>query len=180
LSGFFVKLRGRAAQAQRYVATLGERSHMRVLKNFLRSITGKILLAATVFLLLGYWWVHGYVWFRIDNSHISINGRSLAEGSDYSCFRSMSGDIFCYHQDHGTQYFISPRKNEVSTIDERVDVEYLEGVIISGGARDGFDGSDMKHRLPETSLIRGNGFVEFAPPVTEVKGSQIERWHITY
>ena len=153
---------------------------MRVLKNFLRTVTGKIILAAMIFLSLGYWWVHGHVWFRIDNHNISINGQSLAAGSDYSCFRSMSGDIFCYHQDHGTQYFISPKKNEVSTIDETINVEYLEGVLISGGASDGFESSGMKHRLPETSLIRGNGFVEFAPSVTEFKAPQIQRWHIAY
>ena len=153
---------------------------MLLLTNFLRTITGKIILAAVVFLALGYWWVHSHVWFRIDNHKISINGRSLAEGSDYSCFKAMSGDIFCYHQDHGTQYFISPKKNEVSTIDEAIDVEYLEGVLISSGASDGFDSSGMKHRLHETSLTRGNGFVEFAPSVTEFKGAQTERWHIAY
>ena len=153
---------------------------MRVLKHFLRTTIGKIILGAVVFILLGYWWAHGHVWFRIDNHNISINGRSLAAGSDYSCFKSMSGDIFCYHQDHGTQYFISPKKNEVSTIDEAANVDYLEDFLISGGARDGFVSLGMKHQLSDTSLMHGNGFVEFAPSVTEFKGSQTERWHIAY
>jgi len=76
----------------------------------------KLILILLVCLSLGYWWISGHVWFCIDNHKISINGRFLAKGSDYSCFKSLGGDIFSYHQDHGTQYFISPKNNEVSPI----------------------------------------------------------------
>jgi hypothetical protein len=153
---------------------------MRTLKYLLNTGYGKAVFVLVAVSLLASWWAHGHIWFRIDDHNVSINGRSLAEGSDYSCFKSMNGDIFCYHQDHGTLYFISPKKGEVSTIDETVDLGYWEFVLLSGGARDGFENSGLKHRLRETSLIIGNGFVEFEPSVTEFKGPQVERWHIAY
>jgi hypothetical protein len=123
------------------------------------------------------WRVVGHVWFRIDDSKVSINGKTLATypGSDYSCFKSLRGDIFCYHQDHGTQFLISPRKREVSTIDESADVNYFEFVVFS----DDFDRSGVKHTLPD-QLTLGNGFVEFAPSVTEFKSPEPQRWRIYY
>jgi hypothetical protein len=124
--------------------------------------------------------VNSYIWFRIDNHKISINGRSLARGSDYSCFKSLGGDIFCYHQDHGTQYFISPKNNEVSAIGENAGVGYLEVILISGGARNGFKDSGVKQRLSDTQLTIGNGFIEFTPSITEWKSPDVQRWHISY
>src|SRR3954465_2303589 len=121
----------------------------------------KLLLIALACASLGYWWVSSYVWFRIDSYKISINGRSLAEGSDYSCFKSLGGDIFCYHQDNGTQYFISPKNNEVSVISQDVDVGYFEFFIVSGGAHNGFENSGLKQQLSDTQLIVGKDFIEF-------------------
>jgi len=153
---------------------------MRLLKKIKFTRAEKLILILLACLSLGYWWVIGHVWFRIDNHKISINGRSLAEGSDYSCFKSLGGDIFCYHQDHGTQYFISPKNNEVSTISEDADVGYMEFILISGGARNGFENSGVKQRLPDSNMVIGNGYIEFTPSVTEWKSPDVERWHISY
>src|ERR1051325_289497 len=153
---------------------------MSLLKKIKFTTAGQSILILLACLSLGYWWVSGHVWFRIDNHKVSINGRSLAEGGDYSCFKSLAGDIFCYHQDHGTQYFISPRNNEVSAISESAGVGYLEVILISGGARNGFEDSGVKQRLSDTQLTIGNGFIEFTPSITEWKSHDMQRWNISY
>lgn len=144
--------------------------------------TEKLILVVLACLFSGYWWVIGYVWFRIDNHNVSINGRSLAEaeGSDYFCFKSLSENIFCYHQDHGTQYLISPVNKEVSIISQEVNVDYLEVILIAGGARDGFKDSSFKKKLSDTPIVVGNGFVEFTPSITEWKSPEVQRWRISF
>jgi hypothetical protein len=91
----------------------------------------KLLLVAATCLLLSFWWFSNHVWFRIDNHKITINEQSAAERSDYSCFKSINRDIFCYHQDNGTHYLISPRNNEISVISENAGVIHLEDVLLS-------------------------------------------------
>jgi len=152
---------------------------MTLLKKIKFTTAEKLILILLACIGLGYWWVSGHVLFRIDDNKVSINGRSLTEGSDYSCFKSLAGDIFCYHQDHGTQYFISPNNREVSAISEGADVGYMEVILISSGARNRFETSGVKQRLPESNLVIGNGFVEFTPTITEWKSPEVQRWHIS-
>jgi hypothetical protein len=49
-----------------------------------------------------------------------------------------------------------------------------------GGAKDGFEKSGLKTKLPNSSLIIGKDSVEFEPSVTEWKSAGVERWHISY
>ena len=153
---------------------------MRLLNRNKFTTSEKLILILLACLSLGYWSVSSYVWFRVDDRKISINGRSLAEGSDYSCFKSLAGDIFCLHQDSGTQYFISPRNNEVSVISVDVDVTNLDMILISSGAHSGFDNTGLKQRLPDAQLIVGKDSIKFTPSITEWKSQAVERWHISY
>jgi hypothetical protein len=155
---------------------------MRVLNKTKFTTSGKLILILIAFLSIGYWWVSSYVWFRIDDRKITINGKSLFEAgaADYSCFKSLAGDILCVHQDNGTQYFISPKNNEVSVISVDVDVINLEMILISSGAHTGFESTRLKQRLSDTKLIVGKDFVEFTPSITQWKSQAVERWHISY
>jgi len=155
---------------------------MRWLNRFKFTAWEKLILILLACLSLGYWWVSSYVWFHIDDRKISINGKSLwdAGAADYSCFKSLSGDILCLHQDNGTQYYISPRNNEVSVISVDLDVTNLEMVLISGGAHTGFEGAGLKQRLSDAHLIVGKDFVEFTPSITQWKSQAVEKWHISY
>ena len=139
----------------------------------------QVVLILMACLSLGYYWTKGHVWFGIANNKISVNGTPLAEGSDYSCFKSLRGDIFCFHQDHGTQYLISPKDNEVSVIDDGVNIVYLEAIVVSG-IRRGIDDPSITHNIPDNRLIVGKDFVEFTPSVTEWRFPKEEHWHISY
>ncbi len=66
---------------------------MRLLNRNKFTTSEKLILILLACLSLGYWSVSSYVWFRVDDRKISINGRSLAEGSDYSCFKSLAGAL---------------------------------------------------------------------------------------
>lgn len=132
----------------------------------------KFIFAALICLALGGWLVRGQIWFGVDSQTISINGRSLSEGSDYSVFRSLSGDIFCYSQDHGAQYLISPARNEVSVISERERVTILpDFFLFSHRALAGVADSN-RQRLPGTQLTISSGLIEFV-------GVYNERWRIS-
>ena len=131
-------------------------------------------------ILISYLWVRSNVWFRINDHRVLVNGVSLADGSDYSCFKSLPGDIFCYHQDHGTQYFISPKLSEVSVISPDADVGSMDVILISSGARTRFENSNVKQKLADSHLIVGDGFVEFTPSIPEWRSGAPQTWHISY
>lgn len=124
-----------------------------------------------VLLLLTCQWASGRIWLRFDENKVFINSRSLSAGSDYSIFRSLNGDIFCSHQDHGAQCLISPAKNEVSVISQSEDVTWLDIVLLSDNALTDLEYGSARKKLPAPNLLFENGTVEF----TGIYG---ERWRI--
>ena len=134
----------------------------------------KIFLFSLICLFLGFWVVSGRIWLRVNQHNVSIDGMSLSEGSDYFVFRSLNGDIFCYHQDHGTQYLILPKRSEISIISEGEDVIILpDFILFSHHALASLEDSNTKKRLANPNLVVKNGFIEFV-------GIHNERWRVPY
>jgi hypothetical protein len=133
------------------------------------------LVIGLAFLLIGYWWFSTHVWFRIEDDKISINQQS--KPYDYSCFKSLNGEIYCHHQDNGTQYLIVPKTNEIYTIDgERI--IYLEGLVISSTFTNTLHNSKIREKLPD-KITRGENFIEFAPTISESRRFRLEQhWRI--
>ncbi len=131
-----------------------------------------VLLSVFCFLLI-YWWGSSRVWFRIDNHNVVLNGRPLSDGNDYSCFKSLSRDVLCHHQDHGAQYLISPRRREVSIISEKEDVDLLDVVLYSYRPLSNLDESNGRKSVPDAGLMVGDDLIKFV-------GIHGEEWHISY
>lgn len=128
----------------------------------------KIILIISAFLLLFYWWFSNHFWFRIDDRKIEINQQS--KSPDYSCFKSLGGEIFCYHQDNETEYLISPQNNEVYTVYGE-GIIYLEGIVISSTFTNSLNSSSVKRKLPD-EIIRGGNYIQFEPTIIETEWSQ--------
>ncbi len=143
-----------------------------ILKRIRFSKAEKIALVTLICLLLGFWLASGHIWLSVNSHSVSIDSRSLSEGSDYSNFRSLNEDVFCYHQDHGAQYLISPKRNEVSVISESEEVTiFPDFILLSNRALASLEDANKK-RLPDAKLVIGNGYIEFV-------GIHNERWHIS-
>ncbi len=133
------------------------------------------LAISLAFLLLGYWWFSNHIWFRIEDNKVSINQQS--DPIDYSCFKSLSGEIFCHHQDNGTQYLIVPKTNEIYTIDGE-GITYLEGIIISSTFTNTLHSSNIREKLPD-KITRSENFIEFVPSISESRKFHFEQhWRI--
>ena len=141
----------------------------------MKTTVKKSLIIALAFLLLGYWWFNNHVWFRIDDGKISVNQQS--KPFDYSCFKSLSGEIFCHHQDNGTQYLIVPKNNEIYVV-EGEGIIYLEGIVISSTFSNSLNDSKVIQKLPD-EISQGENFIEFTPSIDEGrKPRQIQTWRI--
>ena len=135
----------------------------------------KSLVIALIFLCLGYWWFSNHVWFRIDDKKITVNQQS--KPFDYSCFKSLSGRIFCHHQDNGTQYLVVPKNNEIYVV-EGEGIVYLEGIVISSTFSNSLNDLKIIQKLPD-EIIKGENFIEFTPSIDEARKSrQIQIWRI--
>lgn len=133
------------------------------------------LVLGLAFLLFGYWWFSTHIWFRIEGNKVSINQQS--DPIDYSCFKSLSGEIFCHHQDNGTQYLIVPKTNEIYTI-EGEGIIYLEGIVISSTFTNTLHNSKIREKLPD-EITRGENFIEFAPTMRQSRKFPLEQhWRI--
>ena len=135
----------------------------------------KTLLIALAFLILSYWWFSKHIWFRIDDKKITVNRQS--KPYDYSCFKSLSSQIFCHHQDNGTQYLIVPKNNEIYAV-EGEDIVYLEGIVISSTFSNTLKDSEVIQKLPD-EITKGENFIQFTPSVDEARQSQqTQTWRI--
>src|SRR5882762_4112823 len=131
------------------------------------SLVVSICLAAIV-----YRWTSHHIWFPLSQTQIVVNGHAL-RFSDYLPGKSLNGDIFLRSQDHGTQYLISPRNNEVSIITE--EARFMEIGLFTYTRDDLVNAKypNIKHAFSDSKLSVGNQFVEF----TSVEG---EHWRIAY
>jgi len=139
------------------------------------------LIAAVVlavgFFAIAYRWVSHHIWFSIEHSQILVDGASypaLPMLADYMPGKSLNGDIFLRNMDHGTEYLISPKKKEVSTISEDYDFIDIDFFTYTRDDLVNYKYSKVKKTvLPNSNLIVGKGFVEFT-------SSEGKRWHVTY
>ena len=134
-----------------------------------------ILVVGLAFLLLGYWWFSTHIWFRIDDSKITVNEQSIPV--DYSCFRALSSEIYCNHQDNGTQYLVVPDSDEIYTVDNE-GIIYLGSMVFSSTFTNSLHSSSIKKELPD-KITRGKNFIEFAPSINESREFRFEQhWRI--
>jgi hypothetical protein len=139
------------------------------------STSTRIVVVALICLgILAYRWVSFHFWFPLNNCQILVNGDlNHPVLYDYEPGKSLNGDIFLRNQDHGTQYLISVKKNEVSVISEDEDFVDFGVLTLTRDDLSNLENSEVKVRLSNPSLFVGDRVVEF----TSAEG---ERWHISY
>ncbi len=145
------------------------------MRNFLGkirlTISEKLALVLLIVSILSYWWASNHIWLPVNFHNVYVNGKPLYE-LDYSIFKSLSGDIYCYHQDHGKEYLVSLKKKEV-TFSEDEDVYNYELMLYVPKAIPAPTNLNPRQIMPDSKLVIDSSFVEF----TGVYG---ERWHIPY
>lgn len=135
----------------------------------------KSLVIVLALLFLGYWWFSTHIWFRIDDRKITVN--QLSKPYDYSCFKSLRGNIFCHHQDNGAEYLIVPKDNEIYAVNGE-EIIYLEGIVISSTFSNSLNNSKVIQKLPD-EIIEGENFIQFTPSIDEARQSQqTQTWRI--
>lgn len=125
------------------------------------------------FVTIAYRWTSHHIWFPLDHAQILVNGSSNPMLYDYLPGKSLNGDIFFRNQDHGPQYLISFKKQEVSIISE--DADFMDIGFLTYTRDDLVDVKypRIKTTLSNPNLVLGNKLVEF----TSTEG---ERWHVSY
>jgi hypothetical protein len=144
------------------------------LRRFLKPLLIVALGVVVIFCAIAYRWVSHHIYFSIDHSQILVDGAWNPMLYDYMPGKSLNGDIFLRNMDHGTEYLISPKKKEVSTISEDYDFIDIDFFTYTRDDLVNYKYSKVKKTvLPNSNLIVGSGFVEFT-------SSEGKRWHVTY
>jgi hypothetical protein len=143
------------------------------LRRLLKVLSIAAALLAVGFVTVAYKWTSHHIWFSLDHSEILVDGAFNPMLYDYMPGKSLNGDIFLRNMDHGTQYLISPKRNEVSVISEEYEFIDIEFLTYTRDDLVNYRYSKVKTVLPNSNLLVGNRFVEFTSP-------EGKRWHIAY
>jgi len=143
------------------------------LGRLLRFLSVAAAVLAVGLIIVAYRWTTHHIWFSVNHSEILVDGAFNPMLYDYMPVRSLNGDIFLRNMDHGTEYLISPKKNEVSVIMEGY--EFIDIGLFTYTRDDlvNYKDSKVKTVLPNSNLLVGNRFVEFTSP-------ENKRWNISY
>lgn len=126
-----------------------------------------VVFSATYFL------VRRNILLSVPTESVFYNDLPLPLDAPYAVYKSLSGDVFCYHLRGGPQYLISPARGEVSLINKGVEVKYFGPITYTRDILTKLSVPEERRPVPYTRLVTRNGYVEFT-------GMNYERWRIPY